>query len=306
MQLLCLLGSPHREGNSATVAAHLVAHARTLGAETETIFLNELSYRGCQGCYACKRSSDTCVITDDLTPVLGKVRNAEVLVLATAVHYGDVTAQLKSFIDRTFCFLVPDYPLTDDKSRLGHGRSFGLIQVQGHPDDTLFADIFPRYSFFFRWLGYDRCQELVRWCGVSLRDDAAARDELFRVAERAAESLLFEQRKPEEGTPTRMLRLAPLSRAGGEVVLAVVGWVVGRDVAVLEQEISRELARARRLVLDLGRTRSIDATGLDVLQRWSDRGLVLRGGSSFVRELLQRHGIEVASSGPNEGQTAQQ
>ena len=40
MKIVCLLGSPRKNGNSATVAAHLTARAAELGAEVETVYLN--------------------------------------------------------------------------------------------------------------------------------------------------------------------------------------------------------------------------------------------------------------------------
>ena len=46
MKIICLLGSPRKSGNSATVAARLMARAGLLGAEVETICLNDLDYRG--------------------------------------------------------------------------------------------------------------------------------------------------------------------------------------------------------------------------------------------------------------------
>lgn len=95
-----------------------------------------------------------------------------------------------------------------------------------------------------------------------------------------------------------MLRLTAVSRADGEVVLAVVGWLEGKDVALLEREIDRELAGSRRLVLDLGGTRAIDPAGLDALARRSSTGVALRGGSAFVRALLQTRGLSSDQAGP--------
>jgi multimeric flavodoxin WrbA len=189
MKLVCLLGSPRREGNSATVAALLTARARELGAETETVYLNGLTMKGCQGCYACKTGADRCVVADDLAPVLESVRTADALVLATPVYYGDVTAQLKCFIDRTFSYLVPDYATNPVRSRLAPGKRLAFVIVQGHPDEKLFADIYPRYELFFRWLGFTDNQ-LVRWCGLQEKSDVLKRTELIELAERTAEQLV--------------------------------------------------------------------------------------------------------------------
>jgi ABC-type transporter Mla MlaB component len=91
-----------------------------------------------------------------------------------------------------------------------------------------------------------------------------------------------------------MLRLTVLSRSAQEVVLAVDGWVAGKEVLLLEQEGSRWLQDAGRLVLELEGVQFIDEAGLALLRRWSGERLVLRGGALFVRQLLKMHGLELA------------
>lgn len=189
MKLVCLLGSPRKNGNSATVAARLTARAQELGAEVETIYLNGLEYRGCQACYACKQGAETCVIKDDLQPVLEAVRQADAVVMASAVYYGEVTAQLKAFIDRSFCFLKPEYYARPDCSRLEPGKGMAMILIQGHPDENSFADIFARYDFFFNWYGY-RPGHLIRGLGISERSDVTKRDYLMDGAVEVAEKLI--------------------------------------------------------------------------------------------------------------------
>jgi multimeric flavodoxin WrbA len=189
MKIVCLLGSPRKNGNSATVAARLISKAQELGAETETIYLNALNYRGCQACYACKKDAEACVLKDDLEPVLAKVREADAVVLATAVYYGDLSAQLKGFIDRTFSYLKPEYYAREDCSRIAPGKGFAMILVQGHLDETSFADIFPRYDFFFNWYGY-RPGHLLRGIGISERSDVTKREYLMKGADDIARKLV--------------------------------------------------------------------------------------------------------------------
>ena len=95
MQIVAILGSP-RKGNSSAIAGRFLTTAEGLGARTRSFTLNGLSYRGCQACFACKTGADHCVINDDLAPVLDAIRDADVVVLATPVYFGDVTGQFKS------------------------------------------------------------------------------------------------------------------------------------------------------------------------------------------------------------------
>jgi len=189
MKIVCLLGSPRENGNSATVAARLMDKAQELGAEVETIYLNGLDYRGCQACYACKNGAEECVMQDDLTPVLKKVRDADALVLASPVYYGDVSAQLKTFIDRTFCYLKPKYYDRPDCSRLEPGKGLAMILIQGAVDESRFDDVFPRYNGFFQWYGY-RPGELIRGIGISELSNVTKRDYLMDGAWAVAEKLV--------------------------------------------------------------------------------------------------------------------
>ncbi|GAM10494.1 iron-sulfur flavoprotein [Geobacter sp. OR-1] len=166
MKIACLLGSPRKGSCSSAIAGQLVHAAVGLGATAETFTLNDLSYRGCQGCYACKKSLDHCILNDDLTGVLEAVQEADILVMASPVYYGDITAQMKGFFDRTFSYLKPDYLTNASPSRLAPGKKMVMIQTQGHPDEKSFADIFSRYRMFLDWTGYTDCR-LIRACGLS-------------------------------------------------------------------------------------------------------------------------------------------
>ena len=107
MKIVCLLGSPREKGNSAIVANRFCATAERLGAGVQVFALNKLEYRGCQACMACKTKLDHCVLEDDLTEVLEAVRETDVLVLASPVYYGDLSSQMKGFIDRSYSYLAP-------------------------------------------------------------------------------------------------------------------------------------------------------------------------------------------------------
>lgn len=189
MNIVCLLGSPRPKGNSAAIAKRFCETAEKNGAAVRVFALNKLSYRGCQACMTCKTKLDRCVLKDDLAEVLDAVREADVLVMATPVYYGEVTSQLKAFIDRTFSFLTPDYKTNPVPHRLKPGKRLVFIQTQGQADEKAFADIFPRYDYFFTWYGFrDNC--LIRGCGLAADADETARSRVVGEAEKAAERIV--------------------------------------------------------------------------------------------------------------------
>lgn len=188
MKVVCLLASPRVKGNSATIARHFLDKAKSLGAETRTFSLNKLTYRGCQGCMICKTKLDRCNLKDDLADVLDAVRSADVLVIASPVYWCDINAQLKTFIDRTYSYLVPDYLTNPSPSRLEPGKKLVLILVQGG-DETLYSEIYPRYQFIFKWLGFEETA-LIRACNVREIDDVKSRQDILDAAERTAERIV--------------------------------------------------------------------------------------------------------------------
>mgnify|MGYP006292639319 CR=1 FL=1 len=189
MKVLCLLGSPRLKGNSSAIATRFCETARDLGAQIQTFTLNSLTYQGCQACMTCKTKSDRCVLKDDLTPVLEAVYDTDLLVMASPVYFGEVSSQLKGFIDRTYSFLLPDYPTNPDPCRLSRGKKLLFIQTQGQPDENQFGDIFPRYEYFFKWYGFED-NKLIRACGVMDKNDAAGRSDLMALAGKTAREWL--------------------------------------------------------------------------------------------------------------------
>ena len=126
-RILVLLGSPRKKGNSTTLAKQIVKGAESAGAEVETIYLNGLKIKPCQGCYGCKKKdSKGCVVKDDMQPLYPKIVAADALVIATPVYWFNMTAQTKIFMDR--CYGLFDASFTVNplrKKRIGIAMSYG-------------------------------------------------------------------------------------------------------------------------------------------------------------------------------------
>jgi len=189
MKVVCLLGSPRESGNSSTIAKRFCATAEGLGAEIQSFSLNKLEFRGCQGCMACKTKLDRCILEDDLSEVLEAVRETDVLVMASPVYFGEVSSQLKSFIDRTYSYFVPDFHTNPKPCRLAPGKKLVFVLTQRNPDDSRFADIFPRYEYFFVERYAFSGSYLIRVCGVQNPGDIEARQDALRLAEKTARIL---------------------------------------------------------------------------------------------------------------------
>ena len=188
MKIVSLMGSPRKKGNTAAINNHFCTAAENLGAQVKTYVLNELDYRGCQGCMACKTKLDKCVLEDDLTQVLDAVRDADILVLGSPVYFWDVTSQLKGFLDRTYSYLVPNFHSQPVKSRLAPGKKLVMILAQGQPDETMFTNIFPKFEYFFKMQGFSE-SHLIRACGVREAGEVEKQEHVMELAEKLAQDL---------------------------------------------------------------------------------------------------------------------
>ncbi len=189
MNIVCLNGSPRVKGNSATIAARFCEAAEKAGAQVKNWYLNKLDFRGCQSCYGCKKTSDRCVLKDDLAEVLEAVHACDVMVLASPVYYGDVSAQLKAFIDRNYSLLTPEYTTSNKATRLAPGKKAVFILTQGDPNEKSFSDIYPKYSTFFKWMGFEDT-ELIRACGLGEAVTVEKRKDIMKQAEELARKLV--------------------------------------------------------------------------------------------------------------------
>ena len=102
MKVMAFNGSPRKKWNTATLLEKALEGAASQGAETELIHLYDLNYKGCISCFACKtkggKSYGKCAIKDDLTPILGKVEEADALILGSPIYLGDVSGEMRSFM----------------------------------------------------------------------------------------------------------------------------------------------------------------------------------------------------------------
>lgn len=188
MKIVGLLGGPRPDGCSSVIANHFFETVKRLTGEVQTFDLNKLKYKHCQDRLTCK-SFDDCVLEDDLTAVLAAIRAADVLVIATPLYFGDLTERVKVFVERTNCFIGPDFLTSTNPSRLKPGKKLVFIITQEEPDESQFADVYKRYDYFFRWCGFHD-NHLIRACGVSEAGTLEGHRDVLRLAEEMAKKLV--------------------------------------------------------------------------------------------------------------------
>jgi multimeric flavodoxin WrbA len=107
-KVLVLLGSPRKNGNSAILAGEIAAGAESAGAVVESLFIQGMEIKACQACWSCQKpESKGCVIKDDMQEIFPKLIEADSWVIATPVHWFNMSTQTKLWVDR--CFALPKY-----------------------------------------------------------------------------------------------------------------------------------------------------------------------------------------------------
>jgi multimeric flavodoxin WrbA len=96
--IIYISGSPRKNSNTDILLK--MALEITGG---EFIKLSDLMVKPCASCWACQKRNN-CIIDDDMTKNLTPLLlNSDGIVLGSPVYFNNVSAQLKNFIDRTWC-----------------------------------------------------------------------------------------------------------------------------------------------------------------------------------------------------------
>lgn len=101
-KVLILSGSPRKGGNSDLLCDEFAKGAAEAGHPVEKIRVAEKRIGYCRACYVC-RDTGACILQDDMTELMQKIIDCDVLVLASPVYFYSIDAQLKAVIDRTVC-----------------------------------------------------------------------------------------------------------------------------------------------------------------------------------------------------------
>jgi multimeric flavodoxin WrbA len=133
-RVLVVLASPRRNGGSARLARKIAEGARNRGARVDTVFVHELDIGWCKACEKChKKGAKGCRVDDGMTALYPLIRNADAFVFASPIYFFTMSAQLKTFLDRTYAVYDPE-----TGGSAFQGKPFALAFAYG-ADDPLEA-----------------------------------------------------------------------------------------------------------------------------------------------------------------------
>ena len=103
MNVIAFNGSARKDGNTAILINHVLTELQEEGISTEFIQLAGSNIHGCRACMKCLENIDKrCVMKDDpLNEYIGKMIEADGIILGSPTYFTDVSAEMKALIDRT-------------------------------------------------------------------------------------------------------------------------------------------------------------------------------------------------------------
>ena len=99
MKAVGILGSPRKYGNTSKMLDACLGALEERGFETEKVHLQSKKIKYCMGCGTCLAKGE-CVQRDDMDELRVMLETSDAIIIASPVYYLNVTAQMKTFIDR--------------------------------------------------------------------------------------------------------------------------------------------------------------------------------------------------------------
>jgi multimeric flavodoxin WrbA len=161
MKIVGLVASPRENGNTDTLLQKALDGASFQGAETSIFYLNDLTIRGCQACYGCKKTGK-CVVKDDMEEIYEAIDDADAVIIGSPIYFGRFTAQLALVMDRLFAYFKPDFT-----SSLGKGKKLALLFTQNQPDPALYSDCFQSTAEVLTRIGFSEESTLLVAAGFA-------------------------------------------------------------------------------------------------------------------------------------------
>lgn len=128
--VLCIAGSPRRNGNSDRLLAEAMRGARDAGHTVEHVVVQRLKFSGCMECGGCAREG-RCAVPDDMQEVFAALDRADHVIIAAPVFFMGIPSKLKALVDRCQVYWARRFVRKEPVGRLRPGGNGALIVVGG-------------------------------------------------------------------------------------------------------------------------------------------------------------------------------
>ncbi len=128
MKAFILSSSPRRNGNSALLADAMREGLTAAGHAVDLVYADEIVSHFLRDCRTCRKTDGECAIEDGFrSAFLHRFLPADGFIAATPIYWYGVSAQLKAFFDRSFCYYAASYPQSANVIEGMKGKRIGLL-----------------------------------------------------------------------------------------------------------------------------------------------------------------------------------
>lgn len=153
MNIIGIIASQRKEGNTAFIVNKILEGAKEQGAETSVFGFSDLYIEPCRGCWACHKGDHGCVINDDMQKIYDAMEHTDAIVLGLPIYMGQISAQGKIFTDRLFARFSPRFSPFFKENAVK--QKLILSFNQGNPDANLFKSYVDYTKRMFEVLEFD-------------------------------------------------------------------------------------------------------------------------------------------------------
>lgn len=153
MKIIAINGSARgKKGVTWKILDRFLRGIEESDAQVYSIQLKDLTISYCTACLTCMhKTPGKCAIKDDMDKIYPHLKASDILVIATPVYVDNMSAQMKSVMDRCICCLEP-FLRIDAADRVRHPFSwtmpkrFFLISTSGFPEPESFFPLVKTYQ----------------------------------------------------------------------------------------------------------------------------------------------------------------
>lgn len=153
MNIIGIIASQRKEGNTAFIVNKILEGAKEQGAETQAFSFSDLTIEPCHGCWACHKREQGCIIKDDMQKIYDAMERADTVVLGLPIYMGQMSAQGKIITDRLFARFSPRFSPFFKENAVK--QKLILSFNQGNPDAGLFKTYMDYTKHMFEILEFD-------------------------------------------------------------------------------------------------------------------------------------------------------
>lgn len=134
-KVLAIMGSPRKNRNTDLLLDEFL---RGLTENNDDVVVNKIYLKDkkiglCIGCEYCEKHG-TCFQNDDMTPLYDEFNDSDGVVLASPMHFGNVSSLTKIMTDRCQIYWSSKYVLNDSSIDRNKKRVGALIMTAGGPN----------------------------------------------------------------------------------------------------------------------------------------------------------------------------